>query len=135
MNKKTVFIDTNIFIYFFQGNIGQDEAQKARKFFEQLSSGKVTGVTSVITQLELLSLPATNEENQQLLELFLETPNLKVVSVDAEIVNEAAKIRRKYGYKTPDAIQLATAVVCKVDAFLTNDRQLEKFTEITVTLL
>ena len=69
------------------------------------------------------------------MQLFLETPNLKIKNLDSEIAIEAARIRRKYGFQTPDAIELATAVVAKADAFITNDKRLMKFNEIKVKLL
>ena len=132
-NKHFIFLDTNLFIYFFEGKgvLGL----KAKKVFELLATNKVKAVTSIITQIELLSLKSSNESTKHLLELFLETPNLTIENLGPEIANEAARVRRVYGFRTPDAIQLATALYCKADKFITNDKRLASFKEINIELL
>lgn len=132
-NKPLIFLDTNPFIYFFEGKgvLGL----KAKKVFELLTTNKAKAVTSIITQIELLSLKSSDQNSKHLLELFLETPNLTVENLGPEIANEAARVRRAYGFRTPDAIQLATALYCKVDKFITNDKRLANFKEIKIELL
>lgn len=132
-NNSLLFLDTNIFIYFFEGK--ESSGLKAKKIFELLSENKARAVTSIITQVELLSLKSSAENTQHLLELFLETPNLVVENLGSEIAVEAAKIRQKYGFRTPDAIQLATAMYSKADKFITNDKRLASFKEIKIELL
>ena len=48
-----------------------------------------------------------------------------------EVIDHAAEIRAKYGFRTPDAIHLAAAVVSSCDVFLTNHHRLDRFTDIT----
>jgi predicted nucleic acid-binding protein len=127
------FFDTNIFIYLFEGNA--EHGLQVKKMFELLALNKAKAITSIITQVELLSLDSTPEDIQQLLELFLETPNLRVLDLGSEIATEAARIRRQYHFRTPDAIQLATAVLHQVDLFITNDRRLDSFGEVNVELI
>jgi predicted nucleic acid-binding protein len=50
-------------------------------------------------------------------------------------MDRAAEIRAQYGFKTPDAIHLAAAVVSGGDAFLTNDHRLDRFADIAVETL
>ncbi len=132
-NKPLLFLDTNIFIYFFQ----QEKilGEKAKKIFELLVDDKAKGVTSIITQIELLSIKASPQSLEHLFSLFLETPNLTVENITPEIAIESARIRREYGFRVPDAIQLATAVLAKADTFITNDKRLSQFKEIKVKLL
>lgn len=47
----------------------------------------------------------------------------------------AAQLRAKYGLKTPDALQIATALEHHADYFLTNDHRLNSVTEINVITL
>jgi predicted nucleic acid-binding protein len=43
---------------------------------------------------------------------------------------KASYLRATYTLRTPDAIQLATAIYSQADFFLTNDKQLSAITEI-----
>lgn len=131
-NKPLFFLDTNIFIYYFHDV--NEFSIKAKKIFEQLVSDSALGMTSVITQTELLSIKMTEKESHTLLAYFLETPNLKIKNITQEIAIKAAQLRRIYGMRTSDAIQLATAIVNKADFFITNDKQLKKCREIKIKL-
>jgi predicted nucleic acid-binding protein len=47
----------------------------------------------------------------------------------------AAEMRASYGFRTPDALQLACGIAAGCDAFLTNDHTLRRVTEIPVLVL
>jgi len=47
--------------------------------------------------------------------------------VDETIAREGAAIRSRYNFRTPDSIQLATAVRLGADAFVTKDEKLRRF--------
>ena len=55
--------------------------------------------------------------------------------ISHEISERAALLRSRFGIKTPDAIQLATATHHKADYFLTNDAALKKVKGIRVLVL
>lgn len=67
--------------------------------------------------------------------LLLQTNNLTTHEIDAQIANEAAVLRAKYGLRTPDSIQVATAIISGCDAFLTNDLKIKVVTEIKILVL
>ncbi|MCP4417906.1 MAG: type II toxin-antitoxin system VapC family toxin [Chloroflexi bacterium] len=50
-------------------------------------------------------------------------------------MDRVTELRANYGFKTPDAIHLACAIIAKCDLFLTNDRQLKKQSEIAIELV
>lgn len=131
---KLVAIDTNIFIYYFEDNPQFGTASK--KIIDALSGQLLSGVTSIIAISETLSkqgLPikiTKDIEND-----FFEIPKLSILEVDRKVAVKAAKIRREYGFRLPDAIQLATAIISKAQAFITNDERLKKFKELKVILL
>lgn len=131
--SSVLALDTNIFIYFFQSDPRFGTA--AREIFETLVSGKNKALTSIISLIEIMSLSMGEKESDRLKSHFLETPNLSIYEVDQVVGVEAASIRRKYGFRAPDAIQLATAIVYGADVFVTNDKRLKKFEEINVRLL
>ena len=47
--------------------------------------------------------------------------SVRLIPLDASIAASAAELRARYNLRTPDAIQLATAVASGAEAFLTND--------------
>jgi predicted nucleic acid-binding protein len=54
----------------------------------------------------------------------------EIVSLSGLVMDRATDIRAYYGFKTPDAIHLAAAVVSDCDVFLTNDQRLDRFSDI-----
>ncbi len=46
--------------------------------------------------------------------------------------DKAVLFRARYGLRTPDSIQLATAQVCGADLVITNDRKWEQVRELSV---
>jgi len=128
-----VGLDTNIFIYHFVNNLEYDPF--CSPIFKGLSNNQLKAVTSLITLVELLSLRGTQNEINQLHYKFFRTPNLSVSNVELEIAVEAARIRRIYGFRVPDSIQLATALFKQVDSFVTNDSKLTSFKEVQVITL
>ena len=95
-------------------------------------------MTSTITLLEVLVLPL-REGNKKLAEkyktILLSSNDLETCEISNVISERAAIIRAKYGFKTPDSIQLVTAIVRKADYFLTNDTALKQVNEIKVIVL
>ena len=58
--------------------------------------------------------------------------DIEIVEISQEIAKKAARIRAEYkDFKSMDALQLATACLSGCDLFLTNDKQLKQFKEIT----
>jgi len=55
--------------------------------------------------------------------------------IDAETAKRAATLRAKYNLRTPDALQVATALEFDCQAFLTNDIALKRVTELRVLIL
>lgn len=131
---KLVGLDSNIFIYYFEEN--PQFGQKSKKVFELLVSDKFKAVTSIFSLVETISkkdLPAKIAKDLE--EKFFEIPNLRLLEVSREIGVEAARIRREYGYRLPDSIQLATAKLNKAKAFISNDTRLKSIKGLKVLLL
>ena len=58
------------------------------------------------------------------------------VNFDRLFVDTAARIRAEYpGFKTVDSLQLAAACVIGCDTFLTNDKQLVRFSPLRCLLV
>ena len=131
--SKLAALDSNIFIYNLEENF--EFVRFTDSIFKRLIENKLKAVTSIISLAEILSFRKTSALTRQLTEDFINTPNLEVFDVNQDIVIEAARIRREYGFRLPDCIQLATAKYAKTDIFITNDRRLKKYKLLKVILL
>ena len=128
-----VGLDSNIFSYQFHQH--PVFGQLVKGIFDSNSLGQLKIVTSILTITEILSVKAPPEKILGLQRLLATMPNILILDVSEEIAIIAASIRRSYGFRTPDAIQLATCVVAKANAFITNDKKLTLFKEVDVVPL
>ena len=112
IKKKKVMIDTNIVIYFLEGN--EIFGNISKDVFSIVEKGKAKGFISVVTAAEILVKPMKLRTNLLIdrITRFLNTfPNLSLVDIDKTIAMEAAKIRSKTGLKMPDALIISSAIV------------------------
>jgi len=58
-----------------------------------------------------------------------------LVDITSEVIERATGLRAGYGFKTPDAIHLASAIEEKADIFLTGDESLVRCREVAVEIL
>ncbi len=65
-------------------------------------------------------------------DILLSSPNIDTLPVTPTIAEVAAGLRAEHGLKTPDAIQIATAVEHHAAAFLTNDRDFRDLRAVEV---
>ena len=125
---KLIALDSMVFIYLFEN----DERYRdfVEPLFQQIESQKVSACTSMISLIETLSpakLSGDECVTNELTRFFQETPGLTVHPVSWEVAQEAAKLRRENPHlRTPDSIQIATALVHKAGTFITYDVKLKK---------
>ena len=135
-SNQTIFIDTSPLIYYIEEN--PQYVSLLRRLFLAYEEYRCFFLTSVITLMEVLVLPLRckrNELAQRYETILADSGAIKLVAIDDEIAKVAARLRAEYSLKTPDAIQLATAVVYSADTFLTNDKHLKTVKEVNVLTL
>lgn len=129
--------DTAPIIYFIERN--PTYIDRMRVILRHISHPHNTlGHASVMVLAEVLVQPLKmgNYSLAQKYERILAKNNrLQLIPVSPSIARQTAKIRADYGLKTPDALHIATAIETGCDAFLTNDRGLQRVTEIKVLVL
>ncbi len=106
--------------------------------FEQVRIGAVQAMTSTLTITQVLTMPFVKNQTQyvdEYREMLLNTEFITSITADSIIAEQAAALRAKYGLKTPDALQIATALETGCHAFLTNDMGLKRVSEIRVLVL
>jgi len=129
-------LDTAPFIYFLERNPAY--VTVVREVVRRISTGVLSGHTSTITLTEVLVQPLRlgNAALAQRYRRFLSrSRNLSLEPISASVAERAADLRARYGLRTPDALQVAAALGAGCDAFLTNDGQLQRVTELRVLVL
>jgi predicted nucleic acid-binding protein len=116
---KRFLIDTNISIYFLDGNL----TPSGIVFLQPLINQEIN--ISVITKIELLGWNFPNSNKSEIHNEFVDQSN--VFPLDDEIVEKTIEIRRTYKIKLPDAIIAATAIIFDLTLISRNDKD---FTQI-----
>jgi predicted nucleic acid-binding protein len=94
-------------------------------------------VTSAFSRLEVRVVPLRNRDESLLAEYdeFFSGDAVEIVDVSVEILDLATTLRANHGFKSPDAIHLATALFVGAERFLTADTVLKKCPGIEVEMI
>ncbi len=101
----TVGFDTSPIIYLIETHPEYDEL--VTEIFRRIDQGISTGFTSAITLTEVLTQPMKQGKihlQREYRDLLLHSANFHTLPVDAEIAEQAAGLRARYGLRTPDAL-------------------------------
>lgn len=129
-------IDTAPLIYFIERHPTYLELM--RYLINRLDEGQIEGYTSVITLTEVLILPKQRHDSKLeglYRELLQSSRHFTLLPVTTDIAELAAQLRACYTIKTPDALQIATAILTNCQAFLTNDKRLKVVKELPMLVL
>ena len=129
-------LDTAPIIYFVEAHPRYDAV--VVEVFRRIRARHLLAVTSLISLAEVLVLPMLrgNVRLQAEYERLLTTSSqLRMRVIRRPAARRAATLRARYGLKLPDALQIAVAIDAGCDAFLTNDRALQRVTELPILLL
>lgn len=133
---KTVALDTAPLIYYLEENPAY--LPLVDTFFDAMTQGNFEAVTSTMTLAEVLVHPI-RQGNAALAanyrDILHNTPHLRTIPFTANIAEIAARLRANHTIRTPDAIQMATAIAMKADFFLTNDGGLPALSSPAVLVL
>ena len=105
---------------------------------DELARGSFTGVTSVLTLMEIAVKPLHHgrpdvaEEYEVLLANY---PNLVIAAIDRPPARRAAELRSQYRLLPADALQVAACLEQGATALLSNDRELRRITDLQVWML
>jgi predicted nucleic acid-binding protein len=133
---QTIAVDTAPFIYYLEEH--PVYLPLLEPFFAAVTDGSVRVITSTVTLLEVLVVPSRDgDENlvRSYRQMLLDTRGIDVHPVSEEVAATAAQLRGDYNVRTPDAIQLATAICGSASHLLTNDKRLPSLPSIRVLLV
>jgi predicted nucleic acid-binding protein len=94
-------------------------------------------IASELTRMECRVKPL-RDGNADLLrdyDEFFHNAVAELIPLTREVMDCATEIRAQYGFKTPDAIHLAAAVVSGCGTFFTNDHRLDRFSRIAIEIV
>ena len=125
LRGHVVGLDTAPLIYLIEEH--PHYLETVAPFFDALSRGEFRAVTSVITLLEVLIHPFRSGNvalAQHYRDILFNAEGLTMVVLSEEIAERAAQLRATHNLRTPDAIEVATALHFNAPYFLTNDTRL-----------
>src|SRR5689334_18166283 len=124
-----VYLDTALIIYLVEAVTPYVTTVEVR-----LSNPDTYQVCSDLSWLECRVKPMREGDIDLLADYddYFDMNAREVMPLTREVIDHATALRARYGFKTPDAIHLAAAIVGQCDTFLTNDRRLNKCSEIKV---
>jgi predicted nucleic acid-binding protein len=136
LQGKVVGLDTAPLIYFIEQN--PNYLEMMRLFFRSFARGDFRMVTSTVTLVEVLVHPLRQRNTilaQEYREILLNQESLTVVELTPDIAEKAAQLRATYNLRSPDAIQMATALREGASFLLTNDVRLPSLPGLTILVL
>jgi len=131
-----LFLDTSPVIYYVEKNPHYFSIVKT--IFDHIDDGLLWSVTSPITLSECLTgtyIKGYKQFQNNFIDLIVYGHNVSFISIDYEQARLSSELRAKYRLTLPDAFQIATALFAECDAFLTNDPELKRITEIKVLVV
>ena len=131
-----IYLDTAPVIYYVQGVTPFFPVVDA--LFKEIDSVNLLAVSSPVTLAECLVLPIRLGNialQQDFLDLLTNTQGITFANIDVAVGRLAADMEARYRLKLPDALQVATALVAGCEAFLTNDVQLKRITEVKILVV
>lgn len=136
LRRKRIAFDSSFLIPLLEDR--NKEPQPISRVFQMIERKRIVCLTSTITLLEILVHPYRQEDLDAVNRYYgylTRSSLIQLIPVTSEIADRAAEFRARYGLKTPDAIQLATASEAEAGLFLTRDRDFLKQKEVDVGIL
>jgi len=119
-----IFWDSNLFIYFLEGNDARSTATKALR--KSMIERRDQLLTSTLAVGEILVKPtAAGDYARCRLYQDVLARIAVILPFDLNAARRYAQIRSTTSIKGPDAVQLACASQAGVDLFVTNDKRLQ----------
>jgi predicted nucleic acid-binding protein len=136
LQGQVVGCDTMPFIYYIEEH--PHYLDVVDPFFDAIELGRLTVVTSIITLLEVLVHPFRDGDTklvQKYRDILFESKGVETQLLTQKIAEEAARLRAIHKLRTPDSIQMATAITEGASYFLTNDKVLPSLPQLKILSL
>lgn len=118
------FWDTNLFIYQIEASPIWEPKVSALVAYQEAQ--RITIMTSALTVGEVLVKPTKDSRNDLILAYENVFADIECVPIGLDVARQFAYLRANHDLKSPDALQLACALIGGADAFITNDDRLAR---------
>ena len=118
--------DSSVMISWIKGEEDPIRMSNIQTTISYLKKGDYKLIVSVILYVEVLEAKMLEEAMEKFEKIMGRKEMIEQIAVDMRVAKKAQAIRNKTKLKTPDAIQVATAVAYKAKSFHTFDEQLLK---------
>ena len=121
-----IYWDTMLFVYVLEGN--PVFGQRTREAYEAFVRRGDTICTSVFTLGEILVRPKMVKDDAAYRSIrnFMRGGEIELLPFTAETAEQYSAVRAQTKLKAADAIHAASAILAKVQLFVTNDLDLRK---------
>ncbi len=136
LQGELVGLDTAPLIYFIEEH--PTYLESVRYFFQAVDRGDFKVITSTVTLLEVLVQPLRQNNTDlanEYRDILLNSVNLRTVGISESVAEQAARLRAEHNIRTPDAIQLASAIEEGASFFVTNDSRLPELPSLNLLIL
>ncbi|MBK6536177.1 MAG: type II toxin-antitoxin system VapC family toxin [Deltaproteobacteria bacterium] len=122
-----LYLDACAIIYLVEA-VDPFHAHVARRLQLHGAGGESDVVTSLLSRLECRTRPLRDNDEKLIGRLVLS-------ELSPGVIERATVLRARHGFKTPDALHLASAIEMGASVFLTGDRTLARCDEINVEII
>lgn len=126
-----LYLDSNVFLYAALNN--EEIGNKARNLLKKVQLGKERACSSALTFDEMVWVVKKYRSLRDAIiagEAFLNFPNLKLVTVNGDLLALALSLIRKYSLDQRDSIHAASALSNKVKTIVSTDEHFDKIVEL-----
>jgi len=122
-----LYLDANVIIYAYEADIALQQSV-LKRLFEWCIVANGELVTSMFSRLECRAIPLRNDDRILLADYddFFSGDAVELVDVSRAVIELATDLRAAHGFKSPDAIHLATAIHVGATRFMTADLALRR---------
>lgn len=134
MNR--LYLDACAIIYLVEA-VDPFHAHVARRLQLHGAGGESDVVTSLLSRLECRTRPLRDGDERLIAryDAFFSARRLVLSELSPGVIERATVLRARHGFKTPDALHLASAIEMGASVFLTGDRTLARCDEINVEII
>lgn len=136
IGRGPVALDTSVFIFYVEEH--PRFLPVVKPVFEAIDDRRLDAATSIVTLLEVLVVPY--RANKMALadryeDLLVDSRGLLLVEANVPLMRSAAQLRGATRMKTPDALQVAAALISGCTCLVTNDRDLPRLPGLRILKL
>ena len=133
---RIIALDTCLWIYHFERH--PEFSRPAAQILTAVAKGQCQAIASELVLIELITGPLRlgRQDIADEYEILLtHYPHLSLAPITRHILLEAAQIRALHGFRTPDAIMLATAKEYSATLVVTNDQSWSRYPHLDMLCL